>query len=65
MGKEFKRNRVPIKLIIGRQDSVNKKSTPDPLAKKIKEIEVLWIENYELNPMLESPKEWVKSVLKA
>lgn len=65
--KGLKENKVPIKLVLGRQDPVNNKSTPDPLAEKIEEdeIEILWIENCGHYPMLESPKEWVEAVLKA
>jgi pimeloyl-ACP methyl ester carboxylesterase len=65
--KGLKENKVPIKLVLGRQDPVNNESTPDPLAEKIEEeeIEILWIENCGHYPMLESPKEWVEAVLKA
>jgi pimeloyl-ACP methyl ester carboxylesterase len=63
--KGLKENKVPVKLVLGRQDPVNNKSTPDPLAEKIEEIEILWIENCGHYPMLERPKEWVEAVLKA
>lgn len=63
--KGLKENKVPIKLILGRQDPVNNESKTDPLAEKIEEIEILWIENCGHYPMLESPKEWIEAVLKA
>jgi pimeloyl-ACP methyl ester carboxylesterase len=64
----IKENKVPVKLIRGRQDPINAENIADPFATKndqIDELEILWIENCGHYPMLESPKEWIAAVLKS
>lgn len=61
----LKENKVPITLILGRKDPINDDETPNPLASKIEEIDIFWIENCGHYPMLERPKEWIEAVLKA
>ena len=60
----LKENKVPVKLILGRKDPINDDETPNPLADKIEEIDIFWIENCGHFPMLENPKEWIEAVLK-
>ncbi|PQJ81639.1 alpha/beta fold hydrolase [Polaribacter glomeratus] len=63
--KALNDNKVPIKLILGRQDTTNINANSNTLADKNEDIEILWIENCGHYPMLESPEKWVEAILKA
>jgi pimeloyl-ACP methyl ester carboxylesterase len=58
-------NNIPLKLVLGRKNSINTDETLEPLTEKFNDSNILWIEKCGHYPMLENPKDWIEAVLKA